>query len=150
MRTPPASDTSRTSEHAYSDNAHPASASQPQSQAGSQPSSHLQIQNQDRSDSVGPVGQANLSRRTSTTNGRGAHIRIQQLSRPHLQHEHRSLSEIVRAVRSREEQETLLEEDGIADPDGCVRADTGVFVGPREVFSRDPHRDLRVYYNIHR
>lgn len=52
-------------------------------------------------------------------------------------------------MRSREEQETLLEDDEVADPDGCLREDGGLF-GPREVFFKDPHAGLKVYWNIHR
>jgi hypothetical protein len=55
----------------------------------------------------------------------------------------------MKAVRSREEQEALLEEDDVADPDGCLREE-GERIGPREVFFRDPHKDLNVYYTIHR
>lgn len=78
------------------------------------------------------------------------HIRIpQHLNRPHLTSNHRSLSDALRAVRSREEQETLLEDDEVADADGCLREDGGR-LGPREVFFPDPHNELRVYYTIHR
>jgi hypothetical protein len=37
----------------------------------------------------------------------------------------------------------------VADPDGCLREDGGLF-GPREVFFKDPHAGLKVYWNIHR
>jgi hypothetical protein len=77
------------------------------------------------------------------------HIRIpEHLQRPHLSPKHRSLSDVLRAQRSREEQETLLEDDEVADPDGCLREDGRT--GEREVFFRDPHSNLRVYYTIHR
>ncbi|KAF2470289.1 uncharacterized protein BDR25DRAFT_262072 [Lindgomyces ingoldianus] len=80
----------------------------------------------------------------------GQHIRIpEQLQRPHLNQSHRSLSDALRLVRSREEQETLLGDDEVADPDGCLRED-GLMNGPREIFCRDPHQDLPVYYTIHR
>ncbi|KAF2815051.1 uncharacterized protein BDZ99DRAFT_566953 [Mytilinidion resinicola] len=61
---------------------------------------------------------------------------------------HRSLSEALRAVRSREEQETLLGDgdEEIADPDGCLRA----YAGPQQVFVPDPHAGLPVYVSIHR
>ncbi|KAF2704183.1 hypothetical protein K504DRAFT_442209 [Pleomassaria siparia CBS 279.74] len=79
------------------------------------------------------------------------HIRLpDHLNRPHLTAKHRSLSDALRAVRSREEQETLLGPDEeIVDPDGCVRGEGGL-MGPREIFHRDPHKDLEVYYTIHR
>ncbi|KAF2008221.1 hypothetical protein P154DRAFT_516924 [Amniculicola lignicola CBS 123094] len=81
----------------------------------------------------------------------GDHIRIPtQLQRPHLSESHRSLSDALRAVRSREEQETLLGEDEeIADDDGCLRED-GRRTGPREIFCPDPHSELPVYYSIQR
>ncbi|KAF2175631.1 hypothetical protein K469DRAFT_701665 [Zopfia rhizophila CBS 207.26] len=76
------------------------------------------------------------------------HIRIpDHLTRPHLNSSHRSLSDALRAVRSREEQETLLDDDEVADPDGCLRENG---CGPREVFCQDPWRDLPVYMTIHR
>jgi hypothetical protein len=79
------------------------------------------------------------------------HIKLpDHLDRPHLRENHRTLSEALRAVRSREEQETLLGQDEeIVDPDGCVREDGGVS-GPREVFCPDPHAGLKVYFTIHR
>lgn len=52
-------------------------------------------------------------------------------------------------MRSREEQETLLGDDEIADRDGCLR-EAGRPQGPREVFYADPNSNLDVYYNIHR
>ncbi|KAF2018305.1 hypothetical protein BU24DRAFT_168205 [Aaosphaeria arxii CBS 175.79] len=78
------------------------------------------------------------------------HVRMaEHLQRPHLAANHRSLSDAMRAVRSREEQETLLTDDEIADPDGCLREDSSR-LGPREVFHPDPHSALDVYYTIHR
>ena len=79
------------------------------------------------------------------------HIRLpDHLIRPHLTAIHRTLSDAVRAVRSREEQETLLDADEEdVDPDGCVREDGGL-MGPRGVFCPDPHEKLPVYYTIHR
>ncbi|OCL14854.1 hypothetical protein AOQ84DRAFT_330351 [Glonium stellatum] len=59
---------------------------------------------------------------------------------------HRSLSEALRAVRSREEQETLLGDEEQADPDGCLRGDGG----PRPIFVPDPHSGLPIYMTIHR
>jgi hypothetical protein len=53
------------------------------------------------------------------------HIRLpDHLDRPHLS-PHRSLSDALRAVRSREEQETLLGDDEVADPDGCLCVNPG-------------------------
>jgi hypothetical protein len=79
------------------------------------------------------------------------HIKLpDHLNRPHLAANHRTLSDALRAVRSREEQETLLGQDEeVVDPDGCVREDGGV-TGPREIFCQDPHAGLMVYYTIHR
>lgn len=86
----------------------------------------------------------------NNNNPKKKHIQLPTFPhRPHLTDSHRSLSEALRAVRSREEQETLLEDDEIADPDGCLREDGGLF-GPREVFFKDPHARLKVYFNIHR
>jgi len=76
------------------------------------------------------------------------HIQISdQLQRPRLNASHRSLSDALRAVRSREEQDALLGDDELADPDGCLRENGGA---PRGVFTEDPHRDLPVYMTIHR
>ncbi|KAF2122125.1 hypothetical protein BDV96DRAFT_562947 [Lophiotrema nucula] len=80
------------------------------------------------------------------------HIRIPEhlARRPHLTESHRTLSDALRAQRSREEQETLLGADEeVADPDGCVREDGGQ-TGAREVFCPDPHQGLGVYVTIHR
>jgi hypothetical protein len=93
---------------------------------------------------------SNGASKQGNNNPKNRHIRLPtHLHRPHLESGHRSLSEVIRAVRSREEQETLLEDDEIADPDGCLREDGGLF-GPREVFFKDPHAALKVYWNIHR
>lgn len=77
----------------------------------------------------------------------GQHIRLpEQLRRPHLDHvssSHRSLSEALRAVRNREEQETLLEDYEGADVDGGE-------LGMGEIFFPDPYKHLQVYYTIHR
>lgn len=86
-------------------------------------------------------------RRAQSSTG---HVRLpEHLHRPHLSPNYRSLSDALRLVRSREEQETLLGDDEVADPDGCLREDGGR-TGPREVFTQDPHKDLRVYYTIQR
>ncbi|KAH7137955.1 hypothetical protein B0J11DRAFT_449702 [Dendryphion nanum] len=78
------------------------------------------------------------------------HVRIpEHLNRPHLTSNHRTVSDALRAVRSREEQETLLGDDEVADADGCLRED-GDARGPREVFCPDPHAELGVYYTIQR
>lgn len=78
------------------------------------------------------------------------HIKIPEyLQRPHLTGNHRTLSDSLRALRSREEQETLLDDDQVADPDGCLR-EAGGLSGPRQVFCPDPHSGLNIYFNIHR
>lgn len=71
------------------------------------------------------------------------------LRRPHLTETQRTLSDALRAAKSREEQETLLPEEDHAGSDGCFNG-TGQPVGPRDVFAPDPHSGLKVYYNIHR
>jgi hypothetical protein len=93
-------------------------------------------------------GQGDVSPKRKQSN---QHIKLpDHLNRPHLSANHRSLSDALRAVRSREEQETLLGQDEeVVDPDGCVREDGGV-TGPREIFCSDPHAGLMVYYTIHR
>jgi hypothetical protein len=79
------------------------------------------------------------------------HIKLpERLNRPHTGL-HRTLSDALRAERSREEQETLLGdgEDEDADRDGCVR-EPGELPGPREIFAPDLHAGLNIYYNIQR
>lgn len=71
------------------------------------------------------------------------------LKRPHLLESQRTLSDALRAAKSREEQETLLPDDDIAGSDGCFNGQ-GEPVGPREVFAPYPHSGLKVYFNIHR
>jgi hypothetical protein len=71
------------------------------------------------------------------------------LRRPHLTETQRTLSDALRAAKSREEQETLLPDEDHAGSDGCFNG-TGAPVGPREVFAPYPHSQLKVYYNIHR
>ncbi|KAF2201532.1 hypothetical protein GQ43DRAFT_431562 [Delitschia confertaspora ATCC 74209] len=78
------------------------------------------------------------------------HIRLPpHFERPHLNASHRSLSDAVKAVRSREEQDRLLsdEEDGLEDG---VGADADEVRRTSEVFCQDPHRGLEVYTTIHR
>ncbi|KAF2641215.1 hypothetical protein P280DRAFT_542365 [Massarina eburnea CBS 473.64] len=78
------------------------------------------------------------------------HIRLaDHLQRPHLAGNHRTLSDALRAERSREEQETLLGDDEVADPDGCLR-EQGQQPGPRQIFHPDTNTDLDIYYTIHR
>lgn len=60
--------------------------------------------------------------------------------RPDLQ---RSLSDALRMMRSREEQETLLGDEEQADADGCLH-------GPEQIFCPNPHLELPVYASIHR
>lgn len=63
-------------------------------------------------------------------------------SRPDLQ---RSISDALRNMRSREEQETLLGDEEQADADGHLRPQ-----GPEQIFCPNPHADLPVYTTIHR
>ena len=71
------------------------------------------------------------------------------LKRPHLTETQRTLSDALRAAKSREEQETLLPDEDHAGSDGCFNG-TGQPVGPRDAFAPYPHSNLKVYYNIHR
>ncbi|KAF2679119.1 hypothetical protein K458DRAFT_435352 [Lentithecium fluviatile CBS 122367] len=90
-------------------------------------------------------GSNNSPRQKSTQ-----HIKLpDHLNRPHLSGVHRTLSDALRAERSREEQETLLGDDEDADRDGCLR-EPGELPGPREIFARDLHASLNIYYNIQR
>lgn len=58
---------------------------------------------------------------------------------------HRTISQALHAIRSREEQETLLGDDEEeADAEGCVGLDT------RLPFAPNPHSSLPVYRTIHR
>lgn len=57
---------------------------------------------------------------------------------------HRTISQALRAVRSREEQETLLGDDGEADDEGCVGLNSSTY------FTPNPHSKLPVYRTIHR
>jgi len=78
------------------------------------------------------------------------HIEFRKfLKRPHLEESQRTLSDALRAAKSREEQETLLPDDDHAGSDGCFNG-AGEPVGPRDVFAPYPHSSLQVYYNIHR
>jgi len=77
------------------------------------------------------------------------HIKLpDRVNRPHTGL-HRSLSDALRAERSREEQETLLGDEEDADRDGCLR-EPGELPGPREIFAPDLHSGLNIYYNIQR
>jgi hypothetical protein len=78
------------------------------------------------------------------------HIKLAtHLQRPHLTDRHRTLSDALRAERSREEQETLLPgDDEVADPDAASEQ-TEQLSGPRRAFS-DANAELDVYYTIHR
>ncbi|KAH7085686.1 hypothetical protein BKA63DRAFT_500206 [Paraphoma chrysanthemicola] len=89
-------------------------------------------------------------RRPSPTRKSSRHIEFRKfLKRPHLTESQRTLSDALRAAKSREEQETLMEDDDHAGSDGCFNGD-GEPIGPREVFAPYPHSRLQVYYNIHR
>lgn len=83
------------------------------------------------------------------------HIRIKDhLSRPHLSPNHRSLSDAMREIRRREEQETLLgdeEEDLRGDAgEGAGGSDAGVNGNGDARIARDEFRHLGVYFCIHR
>ncbi|KAH3947759.1 hypothetical protein HBI24_206050 [Parastagonospora nodorum] len=90
------------------------------------------------------------NRRPEPTRKPSRHIEFRKfLKRPHLEDSQRTLSDALRAARSREEQETLLEDDDHAGSDGCFNG-AGQPIGPREIFAPYPHAQLQVYYNIHR
>lgn len=92
-----------------------------------------------------PIRRLSLSQRKSSR-----HIEFRNhLRRPHLTDTQRTLSDALRAAKSREEQETLLPDDDHAGSDGCFNGN-GEPAGPREVFAPYPHSGLKVYYNIHR
>lgn len=57
---------------------------------------------------------------------------------------HRTISDALRAVRTREEQETLLGDDEDADDEGCVGLNNAIH------FTTNPHASLPVYKTIHR
>jgi hypothetical protein len=89
-------------------------------------------------------------RRPSPTRKPSRHIEFRKfLKRPHLEESQRTLSDALRAARSREEQETLMPDDDHAGSDGCFNG-AGQAIGPREIFAPYPHSQLQVYYNIHR
>lgn len=78
------------------------------------------------------------------------HIEFRKyLKRPHLTETQRTLSDALRAAKSREEQETLLPDDDHAGADGCFNGQ-GEPVGPRDFFAPNPNNNLRVYFNVHR
>ncbi|OAK99795.1 hypothetical protein IQ06DRAFT_294208 [Phaeosphaeriaceae sp. SRC1lsM3a] len=96
------------------------------------------------SDDVSPTRRPSPSRKSSR------HIEFRKyLKRPHLEESQRTLSDALRAAKSREEQETLLPDDEHAGSDGCFNG-AGEPIGPREQFAPYPHSALQVYYNIHR
>jgi hypothetical protein len=79
------------------------------------------------------------------------HIKLpERLNRPQTGL-HRTLSDALRAERSREEQETLLadDEDEDADRGGCLR-EPGELPGSRDVVAPELHPGLNIYYNIQR
>lgn len=78
------------------------------------------------------------------------HVKIKDhLLRPHLSGNQRTLSDALRAERSREEQETLLEDHDTETGDGHACAHDAQ-AQPRPLSPYEPHSDLNVYYNIHR
>lgn len=106
--------------------------------------SHDSAAVQSNDDDVSPT------RRPSPTRKSSRHIEFRKyLKRPHLEESQRTLSDALRAAKSREEQETLLPSDEHAGSDGCFNG-AGEPVGPREQFAPYPHSALQVYYNIHR
>jgi hypothetical protein len=95
-------------------------------------------------DNVSPMRRPSPARKPSR------HIEFRKfLKRPHLEESQRTLSDALRAAKSREEQETLLPDDDHAGSDGCFNG-AGQPVGPRELRAPYPHSGLQVYYNIHR
>src|ERR1700761_1228581 len=88
----------------------------------------------------------------STDSANASHIRLEPPKRPDLfkrstvrGESTKSVSEALRLARSREEQETLLEEGEEADDDGCYP--------PRindEPRAPNPHKSLPVYGTIHK
>lgn len=102
------------------------------------------IQSTGADDDVSPKRPASPTRKPSR------HIEFRKfLKRPHLEESQRTLSDALRAARSREEQETLMPDDDQAGSDGCFNG-AGQPVGPRDIFAPYPHAGLDVYYNIHR
>ncbi|KAJ8112304.1 hypothetical protein OPT61_g5301 [Boeremia exigua] len=94
---------------------------------------------------VSPKARPSLEERKSSR-----HVEFRNhLRRPHLTETQRTLSDALRAAKSREEQETLLPDEDHAGSDGCFNG-TGQPAGPREAFAPYPHSELKVYYNIHR
>jgi hypothetical protein len=94
---------------------------------------------------VSPTGRPTIAQRKSSR-----HIEFRNhLKRPHLLDSQRTLSDALRAAKSREEQETLLPDDDHAGSDGCFNGE-GEAAGPREVFAPYPHSGLKIYFNIHR
>ncbi|KAH8724652.1 hypothetical protein GQ44DRAFT_708546 [Phaeosphaeriaceae sp. PMI808] len=94
--------------------------------------------------------EASPRRRPSPSRKPSRHIEFRKyLKRPHLEDSQRTLSDALRAAKSREEQETLLPDDAHAGSDGCFNG-AGEPVGPQEVFAPYPHHGLQVYYNVHR
>ncbi|CAO2656409.1 Nn.00g052120.m01.CDS01 [Neocucurbitaria sp. VM-36] len=95
-------------------------------------------------------GEISPKRRPSPSRKPSRHIEFRKyLKRPHLTESQRTLSDALRAAKSREEQETLMPDDDHAGSDGCFNG-VGEPVGPRDLFPPYPHADLQVYYNIHR
>ena len=95
-------------------------------------------------------GEVSPKRRPSPSRKPSGHIEFRKyLKRPHLSESQRTLSDALRAAKSRVEQETLLPDDDPAGSDGCFTG-TNHLVGPRDVSTLHPHGSLKVYYNIHR
>ena len=95
-------------------------------------------------------GDVSPRRRPSPSRKSSGHVEFRKyLKRPHLSESQRTLSDALRAAKSREEQETLLPDDDHAGSDGCFSA-AGHHVEIRDVFAPYPYTNLQIYYNIHR
>lgn len=78
------------------------------------------------------------------------HIEFRKyLKRPYLSETQRTLSDALRAAKSREEQETLLPDDDHAGSDGCFDGQ-GEPMTPRDVTTPISNINHKVYFNIHR
>lgn len=99
----------------------------------------------------GDGGDVSPKRRPSPpTRKTSRHIEFRKyLRRPHLTESQRTLSDALRAAKSREEQETLLPDDDHAGSDGCFDGQ-GEPMMPRDVTTPVSNHNSKVYFNIHR
>ncbi len=121
---------------------------------GTFPRAHLGvIQDEDHltvNDGQDHDGDTSPKHRLSPSRKSSGHVEFRKyLKRPHLSESQRTLSDALRAAKSREEQETLLPDDDHAGSDGCFSA-AGHHVEIRDVFAPYPYSNLQIYYNIHR